>query len=832
MELRELTFAGRTLRKSPIFTLTAVLTIALGVGASTAIFSVTNAVLLRPLPYKDPSRLVIAATDMRARNVRDFPFSNENFIDMREGMKNAFQEVGAVLTDQMILSMDDGTLEQVRYASVTTNFFHLVGARIALGRDFAEADGLLEPPPPPPGAQTGTAPPDLPIVTILSYEYFQRRYGADPSVLGHPLVTGGPFIIVGVLAPRFQLYFPPSANIEAEPEIWIANRLDYDNANRNSVAIRAVGRLGDGVSLEQAQAAADHVAAETRKNFPMPWGKAEYAIRLEPIQQHLVSEVRPAILALMGAVIFLLLIGCANVANLLLVRSALRERELAVRAALGASWWNLARQLLSEAFLLAVVGAAGGLGLAWLGIRELLVIAPANLPRLDAVRIDSAVLVFTVVAGLAAGAVFGLASAWRAARPDVMNILRGSSRNEGLTSGGLLRNLVVVVEVALSFGLLVGSGLMFRSFRDLQRIDPGFAPHGLLTFKILGYPDVGNTPEERAAARAALKHQIKERLRAIPGVQSVGGASPFPLAGGFSPIRWGTEEALSDASKFQAVDYQIVLPGYFETMRTPLLSGRTFTEDDNAPGRSLVVIDQLLAEKAFPNQSAIGKRILIRLRTPEPEWVEVIGVVAHTRDESLAERGREQVYFADAFRRSSAVNQWVIRTQNDPTVNGGDVRAALKALDPHMLIVEMQPVDALVDRAQASTRFSLLLIGVFAVIAVLLAAVGLYGVLATIVRQRTVEIGIRMALGAQPARIFRLVVGQALRLTAAGIGAGLVTAYALTRGMTTMLVGVKATDPSTFATIAVLFLLIAVVASWLPAWRAASLDPTAALRDE
>ncbi len=831
MELRELAFAGRTLRKSSIFALTAALTIALGVGASTAIFSVTNAVLLRPLPYKDPNRLVIAATDLRARNVRDWPFSNENFVDMRDGMKNAFQEVSGVLTDRMILSMDDGTLEQIRYAAVTTNFFHMVGARIALGRDFAEADGLLQPPPPPPGVQPGTAAPDLPIVTILSYEYFQRRYGGDPSVLGHPLVTGGPFVIVGVLAPRFQLYFPPAANIEAVPEIWIANRLTYDNADRNHVSIRAVGRLGDGVSLKQAQAAADHVAAETGKNFPM-LGKAGYAIRLEPIQQHLVSEVQPAILALMGAVIFLLLIGCANVANLLLVRAALRERELAVRAALGASWWKLARQMLSEAFLLAVIGAAGGLGLAWLGIRELLVIAPANLPRLDAIRIDSAVLVFTAISGLMAGAVFGMASAWRAARPDVMNVLRGSSRNEGLTSGGLLRNLVVVVEVALSFGLLVGSGLMFRSFRDLQRIDPGFASHGLLTFRILGYPDVGNTPDERAAARAAFMHQIKERLRAVPGVQSVGGASPFPLAGGFSPIRWGTEEALSDASKFQAADDQIVLPGYFETMRTPLLAGRTFTEDDNTLGRSLVVIDQLLAEKAFPKESAVGKRILIRLRTPEPEWVEVIGVVAHTRDESLADRGREQVYLADAFLRSGAISQWVIRTQNESAAYGGDVRAALKALDPHMLITEMQPVDALVEKAQASTRFSLLLIGVFAVIAALLAAVGLYGVLATIVRQRTAEIGIRMALGAQPAWIFRLVVGQALRLTAAGICAGLVAAFALTRGMNTMLVGVKATDPATFATIAVLFFLIAVVASWLPAWRAASLDPTTALRDE
>jgi predicted permease len=827
ISLLDLKFLGRTLRNSPAFVLTASLTIALGVGASTAIFSVTNAVLLRPLPYKDPNRLVIAEMDLRARSVRDFPFSNENFIDMRNGMKNAFQEVSGVFTDRMILAMDDGTLEQVRYAAVTTNFFHTVGARIAVGRDFADADGLPQPPPPQSGVQPGTAAPVLPIVTILSYEYFQRRYGGDPSVLGHTLVTGGPFIVVGVLAPRLQLYFPPSANIEAEPEIWIANRLTYDNADRNYVHIRAVGRLEGGVSLGQAQAAADHVAAETRKNFPM-LGKAGYTIRLEPIEQHLAAEVRPAILALMGAVIFLLLIGCANVANLLLVRAALRERELAVRAALGASWWSLARQMLSEALLLAVIGTAGGLGLAWLGIRELLVIAPANLPRLDAIRIDSAVLMFTAVAGLAAAAVFGMASAWRAARPDVMNVLRGSSRNEGLASGGLLRNLVVVVEVALSFGLLVGSGLMFRSFRDLQRIDPGFASRGLLTFRILGYPDVGPTPD----ARAALMHQIQEHLRGIPGVQSVGAASPFPLAGGFSPIRWGTEEALSDASKFQAVDYQIVLPGYFETMHTPLLAGRTFTEDDNAPGRSLVVIDQLLAEKAFPSQSAIGKRILIRLRTPEPEWVEVIGVVAHTRDELLADVGREQVYFADAFRSSGAVNQWVIRTQNDPTAYGGDVRAALKAVDPHMLIVEMQPVDALVDKAQASTRFSLLLIGVFAVIAALLAAVGLYGVLATIVRQRTTEIGIRMALGAEPRRIFRLVVGQAVGLTAAGVVVGLITAFAVTRAMTTMLVGVKPTDPPTFATMVVLFLLIAVLASWLPARRAASLDPIAALREE
>jgi predicted permease len=829
MALQDLAFAARTLRKSPIFALTAAITIALGIGASTAIFSVTNAVLLRPIPYKDPDRLVIAASDMRNRNVRDFPFSNEDFIDMRDGTKDAFQNMAGVFTLRNVLLKEDGTPEQVRSAIVTTNFFRLVGAKIVVGRDFTDFDGLPQPAPPPPGAAPGTAAPRLPVIAILSYEYFQRRYGLNPAILGNAMLTNGPqsLQVVGVLAPHFQLYFPASANEEAAPEVWIANRLGYDNANRNGVSIRAVARLKDGVSLERAQAAADNVAAEARKNFLIE-RTAGYAIRVEPLRQHLVSEVRPAILALMAAVIFLLLIACANVANLLLVRASLRERELAVRAAIGATWWHLARQMLAEAFLLAALGALGGLALAWLGIHELLVIAPENLPRLDTIRIDSVVLAFTALAALLAAAIFGLASAWRASRPNVMDVLRGTSRNEGLASGGLLRKLVVVTEVALSFVLLIGSGLMFRSFLELQRIDPGFDPRGLLTFQVLGLANrAGTKPEERSA----LMRQIQERLRGITGVQSVAASFPFPLAGGFNPIRWGTEEALSDAGKFQATDFQIVLPGYFESMRTPLLAGHTFTDADNVQGRNLVVVDQQLADKAFPHQSAVGKRILIRIKTPEAEWVEIIGVVAHQREESLAERGREQVYFTDAFVGSGAARQWAIRTDGDAAKYAGDIRAAIAAVDSHLLITEMQPMEMLLERAQAGTRFSLLLIGVFAVIAAVLAGVGLYGVLATVVRQRTAEIGVRMTLGAGPGQIFQLIVGQGLRLTAIGVATGLIAAFALTRAMATMLVGVKPSDPTTFAAIAVIFFLIAAISSWLPAWRAASLDPTRALRD-
>ncbi|HLW99893.1 MAG TPA: ABC transporter permease [Candidatus Acidoferrales bacterium] len=828
MMLRDLAFAGRTLRKSPIFALTAALTIAMGVGASTTIFSVTNAVLLRPIPYQNPDQLVILPSDMRNRGVKDFPFSNADFIDLREGTKDEFQGLAGVFTFPITFTGEDGMPEQVKLGIVTTNYFQLVGAKIALGRDFSDADGQPQPPPPPPGTKPATPPQRLPNIAIISYEYFQRKFGSDPSVIGTSLNKGKPLSpqVVGVLAPHFQIYFPPSAELEAAPDIWIANRLGYNAAQRNSVSMRVIGRLKPGVSLQRAQDAADQVAAEERKNFAIE-NTAGYAIRVEPMKQHLVSEVRPAILALMGAVIFLLLIACANVANLLLVRANLRQRELAIRSAIGAGWWDLARQILSEALLLTTIGALGGLGIAWLGIHELLLIAPAYLPRLDTIQIDSTVLIFTVIASLVAAAIFGLPPAWRAARPDVMIVLRGTSRSEGLSGGGLSRKIFVGVEVALAYVLLIGSGLMVRSFIELQRIDIGFNSHGLLTFQVQSdrFPP---TPQERAVAT----RQLQDRLRAIPGVQSVTAATPFPLTGGFSPIRWGTAEALADNSKYKAVDPLIVLPGYFETMHTPLLEGRTFTDDDNQPGRNYVVVDKILADRAYPGQSAVGKRILIRIQTPEPVWVEIIGVVAHERAVSLNEPGREQAYFTDAYVGSGASNFWALRTGSDPSELGNEVRSAIKAIDPHILITDMLAMDTVVEKAQSGTRFSLLLIGVFAVIAVLLAGVGLYGVLATVVRQRTAEIGIRMALGAQPSNIFQLVVGQGLRLTAIGVAVGLLAAFAVTREMASMLIGIKATDPLTFVTMAFVFFLIAATSSWLPAWRAASVDPIIALRNE
>jgi predicted permease len=825
---QNLGIAIRVLAKNPLFTLTAIATIALGIGASTAIFGVTEGVLLQPIPYKDPGRLVIAGAELRNRHVRDLQFSNAEYIDLREGTKQLFDDMAGVFTFRQVLPLEDGTSEQIRMAVATTNFFRLTGAKIAIGRDFNDQDGIPQPAAQPaaqPGAQQPANP--LSVSAILSYEYFKRRYGGNTAILGKPIFTGARAVIVGVLAPGFRLYFPPDANEEAAPDIWVANRLAYDAANRLNFSIRPIGRLKPGVSLQQVQAAADQVAAQTRKDYVIE-GTAGYYIDFEPLQRHMVAQVRPAILAMMASAVFLLLIACANVGNLLLIRASLRERELSVRAALGGSRWRLILPVLTEAALLALTGTLVGVFLAEVGIYGLRAFAPTDLPRFENIQMNGFVLGFTALACLAATALFGMIPAWRASRPGIANLLRGSSRNAGLLAGSTLRNSVVVVEVALSFVLLVGSGLMFRSFFDLQHIDPGFDAGRLLTFQIDGAREPGATPEKRAVAI----RQIQDRLRAIPGVESVTASFPFPLAGGFSPIRWGTGEALADAGKFQATDPQFVLPGYFEAMRVPLLAGRTFTNEDNLPGRNVVVIDNLLAKKAFPGESAVGRRILIRVRTPEPEWVEVIGVVAHQRESSLAEVGREQVYFTDAFLGSGVVNGWAIRTGNDPNAYGSAVRNALKEISPRLLVTEMKPAEVLIDEAQAGTRFSLVLIGAFGVIAGLLTAVGLYGVLSTAVRQRTAEIGVRMTLGAEPTRIFQLVVGQGFRLTVLGIAIGLIAAFALTRLMAAMLVGVKATDPATFATMGVLFLLVGLFASWLPARRAAALDPVLALRDE
>ncbi len=802
--VKDLAYGARTLRNAPTFTTTVLLTIALGIGACTAIFSVVNAVLLRPLPYKNPGRLVLA----------DAPVSNAYFFDLRDGTGAAFDDLAAIMVFRAIVPREDGTAERIGKGLITTNFFHMLGAQIVFGRDFTEADGIPNGPPAPP------FPPSEGSVAILSYNYFQRRYGADPNVIGRKLPgTGGSGPqIVGVLRPGFTLFVPASVSTQPSVDIWIANDRGYDELNRGELMLQVIGRLKPTVTVDQAQSQVDRIAAT--------WGPDRMQVHLDSWHKRLVDEVRPALLALMAAVMLLFLVACANTGNLLLVRTSLRQRELAIRTALGARIGRLTRQMLTEALLLSGLGTLLGVGLAWLGIRGLVRLAPSNLPRLDSTSIDWRVLVFSASCGIFGSIILGMLPSSCVARSDVMQILRSAGRSGHLGTGRFVRSAVVIAEVALAFVLLIGSGLMFRSFVELLHVSPGYDPHGLLTFLT-----IGNAKDVEPERRLAFLHELEDRLRSIPGVRSVGGATGLPLHAVGPPegIQWSAEQVSGGPER--RVDIETILPGYFETLHSRILEGRTFTEADNASGQKLAVIDQSLAEKVFPNQSALERRICVYI--PDPTWLRVIGVVEHQRLHTLADRGREQIFVMDGFWGIGISRHWALRTEGDPEKYAAIVRLEIAKFAPGRLaITDMQTMDTTINREQAGTRFDLLLIGLFAMIAALLAAVGLYGVVSSAVRQRTAEIGLRIALGAEPGGVVRLVIRQGLTLGAVGIGIGLVASAGLTRVMASMLVGIQPTDPATYALMTAVFLLVTAMACWVPARRAGGVDPMVALREE
>jgi predicted permease len=831
--LKDFVYALRGLRRNLGFATVATITIALGIAACTAIFSVVNAVLLRPLPYADAQRLVIVWGELRARNVKDWPFAPPDFRDLKQQSSDIFEDLaGFIPAGRTPIGGRGGDPEQIRVGGATPNLFKLLRARIIAGRDFTDEDATPQVPPPPGQAAPGQAPPPrLPAIAIISHGFWMRRYGGDSGIIGTDVDLGnGRAQIVGVLSPDFEILFPPRTNVERVPEMWTATRINFETANRNNVVFRVIGRLKPGVTAQEAQLQVDRVAADLRQHFPIKQTAGLY-FHVIPMYDDLVGDVRPAILSLMGAVAFVLLIACANVANLLVVRASGRSRELAVRAAIGASRTQLVRQMLAESLVIAGTGTALGLVLARSGVQVLLSLAPKDLPRLDSITIDPVVLTFAVLAGLITAVLCGLLPALRASRADVMEVLRSvGGRSAGLRGGKRLRHGVVITEVALSFILLIGAGLMLRSIIALGRVDPGYDPNNVLTFALQAQ---ARQPEQRAAFMV----QLRARLLAIPGVIGATAATPLPLDGQLVNGRWGTEAAVADPSTFRQANFHIVLPGYFETMRTRLLAGRTFTDADNEIDQTAgtpkqIIIDDTLAALAFRGEPAVGKRLLIRINTPEPEWYEVIGVVAHQRHSSLAAPGPEAIFIPDGHFGHGRTGRWAVRTGGDPNQVVSAVRAAITQIDPRAPLAEVQPMQAFVDKAMAPVRFTSTLIGVFAAIAVMLAGVGLYGVLSTVVRQRTAEIGMRMVFGAPRASILNLVVGEGLRLSLAGIVVGFVAALGITRLMTSLLVGVSPTDPATFAAIVVLFTLVAVAASYLPARRAAGLDPIAAIREE
>jgi len=833
MFAKDLSFAVRTLRNNPAFTITAIVTIALGVGASTAIFSVVNAVLLRPLPYAHSERLAMVETDMLARHVTNFPIAPGNMPDLIEHA-TAFEYLAAVSSGPATFVGEDGKPEQIIGAGVTPDFFTLLGTHIGFGRNFVASDAT--PPPPPPLVNGQPAPPDParqpPAMTILSHAFWERRFGGDSSVIGKSVqILGGPATIVGVAPEDLRLEFPSGiGNDIQQPDAYSVFRIDWSTASRINVFLRVIGRLKPNASLSVARAQLARLTTDLQAKLPILKG-ANAVWRAEPMQADVVKEVRPAILALMGAVIFVLLIACANVANLLLVRASSRERELAVRSALGGTRSALIGQMLAESLVLAVAGAFVGLLFAKLGIDLLLSIAPSNLPRVDNVSMDFRVLAFTAVIAFTSALVFGMLPAWRASRPNLGQTLRAGGRSPGLHSGKYLRQGVVIAEVALSFVLLIGSGLMLRSFMVLEHVDPGFDPNGILTFTAF------NARARTATERQAFENTLYKQLSAIPGVTAVTAASPLPLDGLDFNLRWGPPAAADNPALFQQAAVHFVLPGYFEAMKTKLIAGRTFTQADNDTTNTGIVIDNLLVAKAFPGQSpqsVIGKQLFARIFTPEPANYHVIGVVEHERHLGLAKPGREAAFVVDGTPGFGVATRWAVRTTGDPTRLIPAARAALAQVDGLIPMGEVKPMSAYVDRAMAPTRFSLVLIAVFGVVAAVLAAIGLYGVLSTTVRQRTAEIGVRMAFGATNESIFRLMIGQGLALSAVGIGIGVAAALALTGVMerASMLISIKPNDPMTYVAIALLFVAIATVASWVPARRAALLDPNAALREQ
>lgn len=828
---RDVSQALRSLLKHPGFATTAIGTLALGIGATAAIFSVVQAVLLQPLPYPNADRLVHIAQDMRARDVVDFPIAPGDFHDFRQ-MTDTFDVVGSVFTFRQTFAGDGAglTTEQAPVAVVSTSLPEVLGLRVAHGRMFVPEDGAPIPPPPvDPATGQPLAPqtPPPPQAVMLSESFFARRFGGDPAVVGTVRQLGGqPVLIVGVLEAGSELLFPPALGVDRTPDVWIADRTDFANGSRINVALRVVARLKAGVARSDAQAAIDRIGADLRDRFPIKQTAGVF-FRVEPLHEDLVADVRTVVWALMGAVAFVLLIACANVANLMLVRTAAKERDLAIRTALGGARWRLMRELLMEGLVMSLLASAVGLLLAQVLVRGLRALGPENLPRLDQVAVDPTVVAFGIALAVVSTLVFATLPAIRGSRPNVMDVLRRSGRSEGLAQGRWLRDTVAVAEVALCFVLLVGSGLMVRSFMAIMQAHPGFETSNLFTFQLTNQFQAAQGP----AAVRVLQNDIRARLQAVPGVSGVALTTYMPLTGAQQPLtRYGREDALSDPARFQQANNVLISPNYFDVMGARMIDGRAFTEADNVPQPQSVIIDSLLAEKMFRGERAVGQRLYVRTQRNEPDPFTIIGVVSHLRDVSPAVNGREALYFPEAV--AGAPGRWALRVTGDPAAVEAAVRREIAAVSPVLGVFETRTMEQWIGESAAGTRFVLWLLSVFAGVAMVLAAVGLYSVLSTSVRQRTAEIGVRMAFGAPARSIFSLVVGHGLVLSGIGVLIGVVAAVLLSRVIGGALVEVSPTDPLTYGALATVFLLVAVVACAVPAVRASRLDPLKALRQE
>ena len=808
--LQDLRLGTRMLFKHPSFSAVAVLTLALGVGANTAIFSVVNGVLLRPLPYAQPERLVQfwetnplkgwTQATVAPANLFDWQKRNQSFEDIAAYMGADTKEAGL----SNIFLTGGGEPERLRGLFVTGNLFSVLGVDAALGRTLSAEETWA-------GNHR---------VVVLSHQLWQRRFGGDPSIVGQTIsLNGMNRTVVGIMPESF--YFPTR-----EVELWTPMGWDQSQIAglRRPHFLRAIGRLKSGVSSEQARADMNSIAGALEGEYPDT--NTKMGVGLGPLHDWIVGDSRPALLVFLAAVGLVLLIACANVANLLLARAEARRKEMAIRAALGAGRGRIIRQLFTESLVLALLGGAVGVLVAVWAKELLLAIAPRGIPRLDEVKLDGATLVFTLGITLVAALVAGLLPAIQVSRHDLSDTLREGQKGSGGSRRARLRSVLVVSEVALSFMLVIGAGLLIRSFARLVQVDPGCDPANVLTLSI--ELRGSKYPEDRQ--RIEFFEQAEQRLGALPGVESVGAATRLPLQG----YNW-TGDATVDGREpddyLREVRHKQVTSGYLRTMRIALLNGREYDDRDTATSPPVIVVNDVFARWAYPNQDPVGKRVKFSKPAIESPWYSIIGVVRGEKQDGLDKEVRPEVY---EIHRQNAQSRMLIavRTTGDPMKLAGAVREEIRSMDRDLPPFDIRPMTEVLNLSLATQRFTMLLLGIFAALALVLAAIGIYGVIAYSVTQRTHEIGIRRALGAGTSDVVKMIAREALVLAGSGIVVGIAASIAVTRLISGLVFGVSVTDPVTFASVAILLAGVAFLATFIPARRAIKVDPMVALRYE
>jgi predicted permease len=818
--LNDIRYGIRQLIKHPAFTIIAILTLALGIGANTAIFSVVNAVLLKPLPFPEPEQLIaIGMTDTRQKGETNLnSLSYPDFFDFRD--QNRTLASSAVYRDRSFALSGEEGATSLRGQKVSAEFFDVIGIKPAMGRAFVRDD-----------EQGGGGPGGFKV--IISHEFWQKHFGADPNVVGRTIVLDRrQYTVSGVMPAGFQF---PISNDPTDFYVTIAEDAASPDGStpttkqRGNHSLQAVARLKPGATVAQAQADLGAIAAALSKQFPE--SNTHFGVLAKPLREEMIGDVRTALYILFGAVVCVLLIANANVANLLLARASARGKEIALRAAMGASRTRIIRQLLTESVLLSGLGGIAGLLLAQWGTEALIKTVPQNIPRISEIHLDASVLVFTLLVSLVTGVIFGLVPAWQASHVDLNSSLKSGTRTGGGGEGkGRVRNALIMAEVALALVLLISAGLLIQSFARLGRVQSGLRTDRLLTARI-GLSEVAYPKNENVIA---FFDQFLPRVRAIPGVESASVILPLPLSGSNMVTSFDSEDNPLPEGQRPGAPVRMIGTDYFTTTGIPLRQGRVFDERDQYQSAPVVIVNERFVQKFFPGKNVIGKRIQPGFSADDSgeKWREIVGVVGNVKHLSLKNEDSPEMYLPRT-QIPIHVMSLVIRTSvSNPNAITNSVRKELAALDATVPLTSVRVFDEYISRSLARPRFNTLLLSIFAGTALVLTAIGIYGVMAYSVAQRTSEIGIRIALGAGKSSIFRLIVGQAMTLVGISLVIGVAGAFAATRLLNSLLFGVGASDPVTFIAIVFLVSAVAFVAAWLPARRATRVNPIIALRAE